>query len=443
MRKIFLPVFCFALLAGCSAAKAPKNVILIIGDGMGFNQMEAASCWIYGQEGSLIAQKFPIKAAVATFSASGHGYDPQKAATDFEYLKLKPTDSAAAATAMACGVKTRNGAIGVDTLGMPLPNVFEQAEKVGRSTGVVTSVPFSHATPAGFIAHDTSRGNYHIIAEQMLLQSAAEVVVGGGHPFYNFDGELRAVPKFEYVDEMVWQRVTKDGAGADADGDGVPDPWTFVDSRAGFQQVLAAPPKRLFGVAPVASTLQFSRRGGENQRVPFEPPLTDNMPSLAELSSAALAVLEKNPKGFYVMIEAGAIDWACHANHSARLIEEMRDFENTVKTVVEWVESRSSWEETLLIVTADHETGYLWGPNAGNIEENGNKRAFYPPIVNRGRNSLPDMQWHSDNHSNQLVPLYAKGKGAEQLLKTVRGKDSIRGDYIDNTDIPAVLRTFL
>ena len=429
----FLLILIIALLA-CSKPYdgAPKNVIILIGDGMGYNQVQAGSLYLHGREDALTAQQFPVQRAVSTFSASGHGYDPQRVQKDFDYLKLKPTDSAAAATALAAGVKTRNGAVGVDTLGRPLENIFEKAEKLGKSTGVVTSVPFSHATPAGFVAHDTSRANYHAIAAQMVA-SNAEVIIGCGHPFYNDDGERLNEPDYHYLSVESWQAL-REGA----------DGWTLVESRDDFKAVDPANrPQRLFGVAQVASTLQFARRGAEEQTVPFNPPLIETVPTLAEMTGAALAVLEANDSGFYLMIEGGAIDWAGHANHSPRLIEEMVDLEAAIQAVVDWVERSSSWQETLVIVTADHETGYLTGPGAGNMKTEGGEEAFYADLANRGRGQLPSMEWQVSNHTNQLVPLYAKGAGAEGLTALAKLSDPLRGRYLDNIDIPNYLKTFL
>ncbi len=431
------------LIGGCSRQRAvPKNIIIIIGDDMGFNDVEAASLYHHGREGDLTAQQFPVRAAVSTYSASGHGYDPQRVLQDFDYLKMKPTDSAAAATALACGVKTYNGSIGVDTLGQPVTNLLERAEAKGKATGVVTSVPFSHATPAGFVAHDSSRGNYHVIAEQMLLQSSVDVIIGCGHPYFNDDGLPLTQPDFHYLSLETWQAVM-DGKAADADGDGSPDPWMVIESREDFLKTTEAPPKRLFGIVQKASTLQYGRSGADGQRVPFDPPPTFNTPSLAELASTALAVLEQNRNGFVVMIEAGAVDWASHGNHTPRMLEEMADFEQTVKSVVNWVESRSRWNETLVVVTADHETGYLNGPGSGNVETSQGKEPFYAALVNRGRGMMPAMEWHIGNHTNRLVPLYVRGCGAEALLQRARNNDPLYGRYLDNTDLAAVLIGYL
>jgi alkaline phosphatase len=153
------------------------------------------------------------------------------------------------------------------------------------------------------------------------------------------------------------------------------------------------------------------------------------------MTRAALNVLDDEPNGFFVMIEGGATDWASHDNQSGRLIEEMNDFNRSVEVVSKWVIQNSSWNETLVIVTADHETGHLTGPGSGQTD----KGFVWNDIVSNGPGKLPAMKWHSKNHTNSLVPFFAKGRGAEQFIKAVDDYDPVRGPYIDNTDIAKVI----
>ncbi|MBN1466672.1 alkaline phosphatase [candidate division KSB1 bacterium] len=441
---IILVIVSIPLFVGCAAKKAaPKNVIIIIGDGTGFNQLQAGSLYLHGAENGLTAQNFPIKLASTTYSADGKGYDGAAVLASFDYLKEKPTDSAAAATALSTGIKTYDSAIGVDTLKRPLKHLFQYAEENGKATGVVTSVPLSHATPAGFIAHNDSRGNYHAIAAEMVLHSAAEVIMGCGHPYYDDDGQPLPEPVFKYVSQQVWQAVQDQSAGADADGDGAADAWTFIENRTDFVRYGEGDaPKRLLGIPQAASTLQASRAGGDEQQEPLSAPMAATIPTLAEMARAALNVLDGDPEGFYLMIEAGAIDWVCHANNRPRLVEEVVAMEEMVQAVVNWVEAKSSWDETVLLVTADHETGYLTGPASG-VETAGGEKVIYPPLVNNGAGKMPGMEFHSGGHTNSLVPVLAKGVGAEGLLKLARSNDPRQGPYLDNTDIPNYFIQFL
>ena len=446
--KLFLITLAVVAISACqspSTQKTPKNVILIIGDGTGFNQFQSASLYLHGEADKLVSQNFPIKLAASTFSADGDGYDPQMVLTDFEYLLNKPTDSAASGTALSTGVKTHNGFVGMDTLEQPLTNMFELAEKAGKATGVVTSVPFAHATPATFVAHNKSRGHYKEIAHEMIFQSATDIIIGCGHPYYNDNGEKLPEPDFKYWNSEDWQLVQEGSAGADADGDGDADPWVFIDTREDFIRLASGDaPDRLLGIAMAASTLQANRGGKEEQTEPFTPPLNDNVPALSDISLAALNVLDNDPDGFYLMIEGGAIDWACHANHGPRLVEEAVDLEKAIKAVCEWVEKNSSWDETLVVITADHETGYLTGPESGEkITASGETRSVFTPLQSNGAGNMPEFEFHSGGHSNSLVPVFAKGAAAEGLARMAQMVDSLRGPYIDNTDIANYLKSFV
>ncbi|OKL53211.1 hypothetical protein BSZ39_10650 [Bowdeniella nasicola] len=149
----------------------------------------------------------------------------------------------------------------------------------------------------------------------------------------------------------------------------------------------------------------------------------NDVPNLPTLTAGALNVLDNNKDGFFLMVEGGAIDWTGHANDEVRNIEETVDFFKSVETVSKWVETNSSWDETLVIVTADHETGYLVGPNSD--------PAFDAISGNQGE--VPKLSWHSGDHTNMLVPVFFKGAGAATLAAQATGKDPVRGDFLDNT----------
>lgn len=262
----------------------------------------------------------------------------------------------------------------------------------------------------------------------MIRDSATDVIMGAGHPGYN-DSNLAVDSKYLKGDVALWDELVSGTAGADADGDGIADPWTFIETKEDFEALTeGATPERVFGVAQVGSTLQQGRTGNgwaDSYSVPFN---TD-VPDLATMSRAALNVLDNDEDGLFLMIEGGAIDWAGHANQLGRNIEERNDFNAAVDAVIDWVETESSWSETLLIVTGDHETGYLSGSDAG-----------LTCIVNNGAGEMPAVVWNSGNHTNQLIPLYAKGQGASLLTRQADVVDSVRGRYMDNTEIfPVVL----
>jgi len=410
-------------------SEIPRNVIVMIADGCGFNHVFAADLYQRGKANTQVYERFPVKLAMSTFPDGGE-YSPSKAKKDPKYLDIAPTDSAAAATAMATGVKTYNAAIGVDKSKKPVPNILERAEALGKSTGVVTTVPISHATPASFAAHNSSRNNYEQIGRQMIRRSALEVIMGCGNPAFNDSAKPTTGPlDYKYVGgKRTWDGLLQGKAGADADGDGLPDPWTLIQTREQFQKLDTGPaPKRLLGVAQAATTLQAYRKG-DAKAAPYAVPPNPNVPTLAEMTRAALNVLDDNPKGLCLMIEGGAVDWAAHSHESGRMIEEELDFDKAVEAVVDWVGKNGNWKDTLVVVTADHETGRLTGKNPRK-----------PGLKSSPEGKIPEMLWNSGGHTNSLVPFFAKGAGAERFVQRATGKDPVRGRYIDNTDIANVV----
>jgi len=457
----------------------PKNIILMISDGCGHNHINATSLYQYGNTGTQVYEKFPIQLWVSTYSARNlkvsvpykEGYEPEKAWSWFEYVKSGATDSGAAATAMATGFKTYNSAIGVDVDKNALKNISEHAKERGKSAGVVTSVQFSHATPACFVAHNPGRGKYEEIAQEMLLDSKMDVIMGCGNPLYDNDGNpVSDKRNYSFVGgELVWNGLMKgqiefdldkDGINdnfiEDCDGDLFRDPWTLIQDLSDFRSLMdGETPKRVLGIPKVYETLQcrrspFTDRNFDGKKDTkdavladdiYKDPFNPNVPSLQEMVSGALNVLDNNNKGFFLMVEGGAIDWASHSNVFARMIEEEIEFNKAVEAVVKWIETKSSWNETLLIVTGDHETGYLTGPNSGPDKDDPNDsiKPVWNPLINNGKGKFPGYEWHSTGHTNSLVPIYAKGAGSDLLKKYADELDPVRGAYIDNTEIAKVM----
>jgi alkaline phosphatase len=426
-----LPIFVLLAVSAC-AGNAPKNIIIMISDGCGYYHIDAAAIYQYGHTPSPLYSQFSLSCAMATFSAGG-SYDPNLAWASFGYVKHGYTDSAAAATAMSTGIKTYDGAIGVDLNKMPRTHMIERCEQLGKTTGVVTTVQFSHSTPAGFVAHNPDRDNYKEIAREMLLESAVDCIMGCGHPLYDNDGKRRSIAgAYKYVGgKSTWNDLLAGAAGADADADGVNDPWTLVQTRAEFQALADGnTPKRLCGIPQVYDTLQQARSGDKNAD-PYVVPLITTVPTLEEMTKAAINVLDDDPDGLFLMIEGGAVDWASHKSRSGRMLEEQIDFDKAVQAVMEWINQNSSWDQTLLIVTADHECGYLTGPDSGDKTDG----PVWNDLVNNGKDKLPGMKWHSGSHTNSLVPFYAKGRGTNLFKAAAVNSDPTRGPYIDNTTI--------
>ncbi|MBD3384667.1 T9SS type A sorting domain-containing protein [candidate division KSB1 bacterium] len=445
---------------------SPKNIILMISDGWGDNQIKATDYYEFGETGFVqVYQKFPVQQFMSTYMSMNDnemqqaegmegGYAPDRAWTWFDYIKLKPTDSAASATAMATGKKTYKYAISVDIEGDPLETVVQRAEKLGKATGVVSSVQWTHATPACFASHNNYRNNYAEIGQEMVYNSGLDVIMGAGHPWFDDNGQAIATPNnYKYVGgETTWNDLVAGDAGNDADGDGRFDSWALVQTKQDFEKLtMGKTPKRVLGTAQVASTLQYSRSGQTAGQGPVAPNTTDtpftdtmnqNVPSLATMTAGALNVLDNNPSGLFLMVEGGAVDWAGHGNTTARLIEEQIDFNLAVEAAVEWVNNNSNWDETLIIVTGDHETGFFTGPNSGpdDVAE-GQSDALWTEPVNKGVGMLPETEWHSGDHTNQLIPLFARGAGSDILDTHADEFDVKRGTYLTNSEIGQTMMT--
>jgi alkaline phosphatase len=420
---------CFASVA--QAQSGPKNVILMVGDGMGFSQVEAGSIYTYGgPKGQPYWSFQPL--AMSTYSeTTGEAYDPIKAWETFEYHLDKPTDSAAAATTLSTGVKTINYRVGMTTDEQPLRHLVEDAESMGKATGVLTTVYFTHATPASFSVHVPTRKD-KMIAQKMIGETALDLIIGAGHPWFDDDSKKMEEASYGKVGgKEYWESIEAGKIGGDANGDGKADPWTLKTDLVDFDKIAPADlPQRLLGVLPVTTTLQFNR-GGDTKAEAYAVPKTEGLPDMATLMRGALNFLGRDEDGFFLMAEGGAIDWAGHDNLEGRLVEEQRDFDDAIAATVAWVEANSSWDDTLLIITADHETGYLYGPGS---------KPTWKALKNNGKGNTPGAQWHTGGHTNQLVPFFAKGNGAEEFLKEIKGEDPRRGKFIDNADVAPVIR---
>lgn len=429
--------------------KVPKNIIVFIADGGGYNQMRVTNHYLYGADDVPMLDTFGVRLAMSTYAASKYeegavAYDPVMFWSDFSYAKKGFTESAAAATALACGFKSRNGRIGTDVNGNPVSNVSEMAKSCNKSVGIVTSVPVSHATPAGYSAHQPSRKLYGDIFLDQIFNSRVDVLIGAGHPLYDEGGNLTGKPDYSYVySESLFKALKTDTLRyfaykdnllmvQDIGTDHKPDCWSFSDEKKRFAEIASGKniPKRFLGLLPVATTISEKRAG--SSKLPGDVSVSSNIPTLAMSSLAALQVVSQNKNGFFMMIEGGAIDWANHDNKLPRLVEEYSSFYNSIDTVMSFLKAKGMLDETLIIVTSDHECGYLWGTG----------KPFSMPEM-KGKGQLDEMTYYSTNHSNSLVPFYASGPGSGLFFYEADELDSVRGAYLTNSDLAKVLKSML
>jgi alkaline phosphatase len=307
-----------------------RNIILLIGDGMGTSQIYAG---LVANKGRLNLEKFPITGFSKTYSADD-----------------LITDSAASGTAMATGEKTNNGMIGVTPDNIPVENIVEIAERKGKSTGLVATSTITHATPASFIAHVESRNDYERIALQ-FLDTDIDVFIGGG--------------SVHFVKRLDQRNLT-----IDLKKKG----YSICQSLAELDTCTA---DKIAGLVYQASP----------------PSLMDGRGDMLSVATKkAIEVLDKNEKGFFLMVESSQIDWANHQNNIAFSTREMIDFDKVIGEVLKFAEKDG---ETLVIVTADHETGGL-GINGGDIS--------------RG---MVDAGYTTMGHTAVMVPVFAYGPKAE------------------------------
>jgi alkaline phosphatase len=443
------------LVCGQVALAQVKNVILMIADGAGFNTWNATSMYqgkwdaangrstqVYDGEGwvHLACSTYPLNSSKAPTNDEKQDenlvYDPAKAwdpAHGYEWLQGAYTDSAAAATALSTGKKTYDTAINWSNTNQPIsPTLVELAKSLGKATGVITTVQWSHATPAGLGgAQNVLRDHYQEIAQQLVQKQQLDVIMGAGNPDFDDNGRPKEGTKeFKYVGgEEAWKAIKEARAAVGGTHLG----FRPVSTRAEFEALASgSTPAKVLGTAQVAQTLQAAREGVGPDDPPYDDPLISGVPTLADMARGALNVLDDNPCGMFLMIEGGAVDWANHKRHPGRMIEEQADFNRAVQAVVDWVEKNSNWNETLLILTADHETGLLWGKDS--------ETKPFDPVVDNGVGKMPGLHHNVGTHTNSLVPVYACGDAATLFVDVVVGSDPVRGPYITNTSIFEVIR---
>ncbi len=312
-----------------TAAAGPRNVIFLLGDGMGAAHVKAYR--VYADDPATPdIDPLPFDdlqvGAVATDSIAFRCRDnnPEDCVRD----PYAVTDSAASASAYATGHDTLNGAISVDLDGNPRPTVLELAAGRGKGTGVVSTSQVTHASPAAFATHAASRRDYAHIADQyhdnqVGGRPVAQVILGGG--------------------TRDFRRLERDVA-ADLVGRAG---YTLVEDR---DALLAADEDRLLGLfAPVGMPRQWDR--------------ADSVPTLADMTGKAIEVLSRNEDGFFLMVEGSQIDWAAHGRDIAGVVSEMEGFTAAIEVALEFARADG---DTLVVFTADHETGGLSLGNDGN-----------------------------------------------------------------------------
>lgn len=259
------------------------------------------------------------------------------------------TDSAAAGTAIATGEKTRNGMLGMTADSIAIPSMLEIFASQGKETGIVVTSHVVHATPAAFYGKNIKRSNYEDLAEQLVQDTSISLIMGGGRTYFTNRKDGKNL--LQLMSEQGWN---------------VYDTITDVDNAAGRIALIAAE-KHL-------------------------PDVEHRKDFLPQAVSIALDRLDKSSNGFFLMVEGSKIDMACHDNDSTQMVAEMLDFNQAIKVAYDYAQTHSN---TLLIVTADHETGGL---------------TFVDP---QGKYTNITYNFSTSSHSALPVPIFAYGPRAE------------------------------
>ena len=311
--KRYFNLFLLLCIAMAGYAQQAKYVFYFIGDGMGLNQVNMTEMYLAEMEGKigispLTFASFPVAGMATTFSATH-----------------PVTDSAASGTALATGHKTYNGAIGLDADKNVVESVALKAKKAGCKVGVATSVSVDHATPACFYAHQKVRKMYHEIALDLPV---------AGYDFYAGSGFLRPTTDFQKKE--------------------VPSIFPVFE-KAGYTLIKGYNAYKKEGKSAQKVILVQEDGKGKNS-IPYAIDRKEGDLTLSEITESAIDFLSRdNDKGFFLMVEGGKIDWACHDNDPATIIHEVIDMDNAVKLAYEFYKKYP--EETLIVITADHETG--------------------------------------------------------------------------------------
>jgi alkaline phosphatase len=358
------------------SSKAEANdlsIILMIGDGMGYDHVKMARYVEVGMNQNLSMENLDLNITVMTHNV-------------FNGI----TDSAAAATAMATGYKTHNGKIATGADGTILETVLEIAQKMNKSTGIVTTTSIQHATPASFMTHVTSRNNYDEITRQIVEDANVDLLLGGGKQYFTT----------QFLETMML------------------DNYLILENKSALSSITNG---KLLGLFAESHMVYEQSRN------------LSLIPSLAEMTSKAIEVLQQNADGFFLMIEGGRIDHASHDNDQLDAILETIAFNLAVKEALNYVQTHSN---SILIVTADHETGGL-SYISDNLDSTLPSNIYTEEenrTIRKTRINQLEVGWSTGSHTKKHVPCYAYGSVFDNL------KDI---SLIDNTDIFKIMNSYI
>ncbi len=385
---LLLSLFSFSC---CRGDKKAKYVFYFIGDGMGFSHIALAEAYNSAKEGKVGSEplcftQFPVMGMATSYSASN-----------------MITCSSAAGTALSTGVKTNNGMLGVAPDSTELESISFKFHNNGYKVGVMTSVTIDHATPAAFYANSVSRNDYYSIAAQ-LPESGFEFFGGGGFQGLKKQGDRKSL--YDLVAEAGYEVAFGENE---------------YDSKSGS----------------AGKIIYFQNKERADKELPYAAERGEDDLSLAEVVESAIDFLYSKD-GFFIMAEGGQIDWAAHANDVANTIHETLDFDEAIKVAYEFYLDHP--DETLIVVTADHETGgvtlgrqkgytfdlSLVSAKKGDFDHNDlNVDNYMEQLPKDSLSKAAKIGWTTSSHTGGAVPVFAIGASSYKFA-----------GRMDNTDIP-------
>ena len=390
LRRMLLVAAVAIMAVSCGKEKQAKYVFYFIGDGMGFSHIsltEGYKATVEGKTGNepLCFTQFPVMGMATSYSAN-------------KYI----TCSSAAGTALATGTKTNNGMLGTAPDSSNLTAISYKIHKAGIPVGVTTSVTIDHATPGAFYANSTARSDYYSIGEQ-LATSGFEFFGGGG--FYGAKDKREA-------EKSLYDLAAENGYSI---AYGIDE---YAAAKDGAEKMIL-----------------FQKMEKRNNDLPYVTERQEGDLELPQVVEKAIDFLD-NSNGFFLMVEGGKIDWAAHSNDLAGTIFEMLDFDQAIAVAYEFYKKHP--QETLIVVTADHETGgvtlgrqkgYVYDlsvvKQAEKATEDTDVSNYMNDISKDSLSVVAKIGWTTTSHTGGAVPVFAVGAGSGMFA----GRQ-------DNTDIP-------
>lgn len=382
--------------ASGTGAGVANSVIFYLGDGMGGAHRSAGTLFEVGPSGALAMDDLPVVGSVGTNSVTPDAL---------------VTDSAAAATSYATGVKTINGAIGVDADGNNVANLVELAKAAGKSIGLVTTSQVTDASPAAFAAHVLDRDEQTEIARQFIEDAGVDVILGGGEDRWFPEGNAGAYPDNPEEDPEEQSSSDQGDLTARAQELG----YEYVSDAAGLE---AASGPKLLGL--------FANEEMFQQRPEGEGDIYDPVVTLDQMTAKAIEILSQNPNGFFLFVEEEAIDEFSHANNATYMLKGISELNRAVELGLAYAEESG---DTLVLITADHECGGLTVEGIDDADESGATEGDLVISAEDGPFDVANSDyqfgadWTTTGHTGVRVPLTATGPGSELLAGTYENTD--------------------